>query len=241
MGGCRPLEGQALGKEPGARGGGVGMKKIRAMVVDDHSLVRAGLKLVLASLPNVESVIEAANGREALELAESQRLDIVLMDISMSELNGLEATARMVKSHPETRVIILSLHASHEYVVRALRAGASGYLLKDSAPADLERAIAAVMSGGSFLSPAVSAGIIDDIRHGIRSQGDPLALLTPRQREILQLIAEGKSTKQIAFLLKVSVKTIEAHRAQIMERLDISDVAGLVRFAIRTGLTSSDS
>jgi len=216
------------------------MKRLRVLLADDHALVRAGLRLLLQNHPNIESLIEATNGREALELAKSQRPDIVLMDISMSELNGLETTARLVKVCPQTRVIILSAHSSQEYVAKALRSGASGYLLKDSAPAELDQAISAVVSGGSYLSPAVSATVIDDYLHRMREEIDPLEQLTPRQREILQLIAEGKSTKEVAYLLKVSVKTIETHRAQLMDRLGIYDVPGLVRFAIRTGLVSPE-
>lgn len=216
------------------------MKRLRVLLADDHALVRAGLRLLLQNHPNIESLIEATNGREALELAKSQRPDIVLMDISMSELNGLETTARLVKVCPQTRVIILSAHSSQEYVAKALRSGASGYLLKDSAPAELDQAISAVTSGGSYLSPAVSATVIDDYLQRMKEEIDPLEQLTSRQREILQLIAEGKSTKEVAYLLKVSVKTIETHRAQLMDRLGIYDVPGLVRFAIRTGLVSPE-
>lgn len=216
------------------------MKRLRVLLADDHALVRAGLRLLLQNHPNIESLIEATNGREALELAKSQRPDIVLMDISMSELNGLETTARLVKVCPQTRVIILSAHSSQEYVAKALRSGASGYLLKDSAPTELDQAISAVVSGGSYLSPAVSATVIDDYLQRMKEEIDPLEQLTSRQREILQLIAEGKSTKEVAYLLKVSVKTIETHRAQLMDRLGIYDVPGLVRFAIRTGLVSPE-
>jgi DNA-binding NarL/FixJ family response regulator len=212
------------------------MRRLRVLLADDHALVRAGLRLLLQNNPNIESLIEATNGREALEVAKSQRPDVVLMDISMSELNGLETTARLVKVCPQTRVIILSAHSSQEYVTKALRSGASGYLLKDSAPAELDQAILAVTSGGSYLSPAVSALVIDDYVQKMREEADPLEQLTSRQRETLQLIAEGKSTKEIAYLLKVSIKTIETHRAQLMDRLGIHDVPGLVRFAIRTGL-----
>jgi DNA-binding NarL/FixJ family response regulator len=212
------------------------MRRLRVLLADDHALVRAGLRLLLQDNPNIESLIEVTNGREALEVAKSQRPDIVLMDISMSELNGLETTARLVKVCPQTRVIILSAHSSQEYVAKALRSGASGYLLKDSAPIELEQAISAVMSGGSYLSPAISAIVIDDYLQRMKEEIDPLEQLTSRQRETLQLIAEGKSTKEIAYLLKVSIKTIETHRAQLMDRLGIHDVPGLVRFAIRTGL-----
>lgn len=211
------------------------------MLVDDHTLVRAGLRSIIQNLPDVESVVEAANGRAALEVAKTHRPDIVLMDISMSELNGLETTARLVKLYPQIRVLILSVHSSPEFVIQALKAGASGYLLKDASPAELELAISAVMRGGSHLSPAVSAAVIDDYLKRLSEETDPLAPLTSRQREILQMIAESKSTKEIAYLLKVSVKTIETHRAQLMDRLDIHDVPGLVRFAVRAGLISPEA
>lgn len=223
------------------REGAVPMKRLRVLLVDDHAIVRAGLRLLLENFPQVGSLLEASNGREALELVASHRPDIVLMDISISELNGLETTARLVKDYPQTRVIILSAFSSPEYITKALKAGASGYVLKESAPTELQMAISAAMSGGSYLSPAVSTAVINDYVQRTTEEVEPLGLLTPRQREILQLIAEGKSTKNIAYLLKVSVKTVETHRSQIMGRLDIRDVPGLVRFAIRTGLISSEA
>jgi len=161
---------------------------------------------------------------------------VVLMDIAMPGLNGLEATARIVKQHPETRVIILSMHAGEEYALQALRAGAIGYLLKDADLLELERAIAGVTRGEIYLSPAISKHVIADYRRRVTAETGPIDRLSRRQREVLQLIAEGLSTKEIAFRLKLSIKTIETHRAQIMERLDIHDVAGLVRFAVRVGL-----
>jgi DNA-binding NarL/FixJ family response regulator len=156
------------------------MKRLRVLLADDHALVRAGLRLLLQNHPDIGSLIEATNGREAIEVAKSQRPDIVLMDISMSELNGLETTARLVKLCPQTRVIILSAHSNQEYVAKALRSGASGYLLKDSAPAELDQAISAVMSGGSYLSPAISAIVIDDYLQKMREEIGPLEQLTPR-------------------------------------------------------------
>ena len=221
--------------------GAAGVKRIRILVVDDHAIVRAGLRLLLEKLPYVGAMMEASNGREAIELVASQRPDIVLMDISLSELNGLESTARLVKEFPQTRVIILSAHSSPDFITKALRAGASGYVLKESAPAELDMAISAAMAGGSYLSPTVSAAGINDYVRKAPDEGEPLGALTPRQREILQLIAEGRSTKDIAYVLKVSVKTVETHRSQIMERLEIRDVPGLVRFAIRTGLVSLEA
>jgi DNA-binding NarL/FixJ family response regulator len=214
----------------------------RIMIADDHHLVRASLKSLLDDFPGLEVVAEAADGREAFELAGTLRPEVILMDISMAKLNGLEATRQIVKEHPNVRVIVLSMHTDERYVLQALRAGAAGYVLKGSAPNELELAIAAVSRGEIFLSPAISKHVIDAFlgRTQVTDETDWLDKLTPRQREILQLIAEGKSSKQIAHLLDSSVKTVESHRASLMERLDIHDVAGLVRYAIRNGLVSAD-
>lgn len=221
------------------------MMKIRLLLADDHTLVRGGLKALLEGLPGVQVVSEANDGREALQKVEEYHPDIVLMDIAMSGMNGLEATSRIKKSYPDTRVIILSMHTSEEYVLQALRAGASGYLLKDAGVAELELAIQAVARGETYLSPPVSRHVIADYIR--RTGGDykaaetevsPLDKLTPRQREILQLIAEGHTTQDIAHVLNISVKTVETHRMQLMDRLDIHDITGLVRFAIRVGLIS---
>ena len=217
------------------------MTKVRILLADDHSLVRASLRSLLTDNPGIEVVGEANDGRQALELAGRHRPDIVLMDISMPGLNGLEATRQIVKAHPAVRVIVLSMHATDQHVLRALRSGASGYVLKGSLPHELELAIESVARGEIFLSPAISRHVIEVyLSQSADKIGDPLEHLTPRQREILQLIAEGKSSKQIAQLLKASVKTIESHRASLMERLDIHDVAGLVRYAIRLGLVSAE-
>lgn len=196
---------------------------------------------MLEQVPNVLVVGEAGDGREALKLVEQYRPHLALMDITMPVMNGLEATVRMVKEFPGTRVVMLSVHTDEEYVLQALRAGAVGYLLKDAGRAELEIAVAAVARGETYLSPAVSRHVVGDYvrRTGSGMEGR-LETLTPRQREILQLIAEGKSTKEIASILDVSVKTVETHRAQLMERLDIHDVAGLVRYAIRTGVVTAD-
>jgi len=217
------------------------MNTIRLLLADDHRLMRAGLRALLHSLPQVQVVAEAGNGYEALQLAEQHRPDIVIMDIGMGELNGLEATARLTKLAPAPHVIILSMHANEEYVRRALQAGAVGYLLKGAEPAELEFAIQAVMRGETYLTPAVSKQVIHDYLESGAAKPDPLGELTPRQREVLQLIAEGQSTKEIAYRLNLSIKTVEAHRGELMNRLDIHDVAGLVRFAIRTGLVTPDS
>ena len=217
------------------------MTPFKILLVDNHTLVRAGIRALLEQIPNVLVVGEAGDGREALKLVEQYRPHLVFMDITMPVMNGLEATVRVVKEFPGTRVVMLSVHTDEEYVLQALRAGAAGYLLKDAGRAELEIAVGAVARGETYLSPAVSRHVVGDYvrRTGSGLEGR-LETLTPRQREILQLIAEGKSTKEIASILDVSVKTVETHRAQLMERLDIHDVAGLVRYAIHTGVVSAD-
>ncbi len=215
------------------------MPALRILLVDDHALVRAGMRALLSSFPDFEVVGECENGAAAVELAAKLHPNVILMDIAMHGLNGLDATARIRNQSPEVRVIILSMHANEEYVFQALRSGASGYLLKDSATSELEFAVRAVARGETYLSPPISKAVVDGyVQRMISDQ--PLDLLTPRQREILQLVAEGGSTKEIAHRLGLSVKTIEAHRAQIMERLGIHDIPGLVRFAVRAGLISAD-
>jgi len=190
-------------------------------------------------MPDVEVVGEASSGEEALQLAAREQPDIVLMDIAMKGLSGLQAAARLRELHPAARVIILSMHAGEEYVMQAMRAGAVGYLLKDAATSELELALRSVMRGESWFSPAVSRQVVEGYVQ--RVGGEPAAdALTARQKEVLTLIATGSSTKEIAFALKLSVKTIETHRAQIMERLGIRDVAGLVRYALRAGLVPPD-
>lgn len=216
------------------------MSPLRVLLAEDHTLVRAGIRALLESLEGIEVVAEAADGREALRLAHTHHPDILLMDITMKELNGLEAAARLAKEHPSTRVIILSMHADQAYVHQALHAGATGYLLKGSDLTELELALKAVARGDTYLSPAVSKNFVGDLLNGKKPAANPLDELTPRQREILQLVAEGRSTKEIASRLNLSIKTVETHRAQLMERLDIHDVAGLVKFAIRVGLTQAD-
>jgi len=212
---------------------------IRVLLADDHSLVRAGIRSLLGAMADVQVVGEAASGEEALELAARQQPDVVLMDIAMKGITGLEAAARMREMHPAVRVVILSMHSGEEYVLQALRAGAAGYLLKDAATGELELALRSVMRGESWLSPAVSRQVVEGYvqRSGAEAAPD---VLTARQREVLRLVASGKSTKEIAFFLNLSVKTVETHRAQIMERLGIRDVPGLVRYALRTGLVPPD-
>jgi len=216
------------------------MTPIRVLLADDHALVRAGMRSLLNTMTEVQVVGEAASGEEALELAGRERPDIVLMDIAMKGMSGLDAAARLRERHPEVRAIILSMHAGEEYVLKALRAGAVGYLLKDAATGELELALRSVMRGESWFSPAVSRQVVEGYVQ--RVGGEAVAdTLTARQREVLKLVAGGKSTKEIAYELKLSVKTVETHRAQIMERLGIRDVAGLVRYALRTGLVPPDA
>jgi DNA-binding NarL/FixJ family response regulator len=213
-------------------------RRLRLLLVDDHALVRAGIRSLLEKMPEVEVVAEAGDGRTALDLAREHRPDVVLMDLAMSELNGLEATARLKKDYPATHVIILSMHTNEEYVVQALRAGAVGYLVKDAAATELQAALRAVARGEQYLSPSISREAV--AAYEARASDGPASHLTPRQREILQLIAEGKNTKEIAYTLGVSVKTVETHRALLMVRLKIFDVPGLVRYAMRIGLVKGE-
>jgi DNA-binding NarL/FixJ family response regulator len=216
------------------------MSTLRVVLVEDHALVRAGIRSLLEKLADLEVVAEAGDGRTALSLIAQHQPDVVLMDIKMAGLNGLEATARIVRDMPGVRVVILSMYANEEYVIQALRAGASGYLLKDAGTAELEVAVRAAARGETYLSPAISRRMIQDYLEVVGGEGGALEQLTPRQREVLQLVAEGNSVKEIAQLLHLSVKTVETHRSQLMERLDIHDVVGLVRYAIRVGLVASD-
>ncbi|HEY4636801.1 MAG TPA: response regulator transcription factor [Burkholderiales bacterium] len=216
------------------------MTPLRVLLVDDHALVRAGMRSLLQDLPDVEVVAEAGDGAEALAAAERERPDVVLMDIAMKGMNGLEAAARLRERLPGVKVIILSMHTSEEYVLLALRAGAAAYLIKDSATSELELALKCVMRGETYLSPAISRQVVDGYVQRVGASAGPEPL-TPRQREVLKRIAEGRSTKEIAFELNLSVKTVETHRAQIMERLGIRDVAGLVRYAMRVGLVPPET
>ena len=209
------------------------MKRIRILLADDHTVVRQGFKMILDAQADMEIVGEAANGRQAVELAEQLRPDVVVMDVSMPELNGIEATRRLATSVPRARVVALSMHKDSVYVREILRAGARGYLLKDSGAADLVAAIHAVASGESYLSPAVSNAVLDDYR---RHAANPIDLLTSREREVLQLLAEGKTNKEIAGVLNLSVYTVEAHRGRILEKLNLHSIGELVRFAVRNGL-----
>jgi DNA-binding NarL/FixJ family response regulator len=213
---------------------------VRVLLVDDHTLVRAGVREILQKFEGVEVIDEAGTGREAIAMATKQKPDIVLMDISMPGLNGLEAIDRLREVHQRIKIIILSMHGNEEYVLRALRAGASGFMLKGGTPAELELAIRSVANGSVFLSPSIAGTVVNDylgLAAGGRSSVDHL---TPRQREVLQLLAEGKSIKEVAFTLKLSAKTVESHRASLMQRLNIRDTVGLVRYAMRVGLVSRE-
>lgn len=210
---------------------------IRVLLADDHELVRGGIRSLLDKIPGVEVVGEASDGREALELVREEQPNLVLMDIAMPVLDGIEALARITKDFPHTRVIILSSFATEDYVSRAFRSGAAGYMLKCSATVELEMAIRMVAQGETYLSPSISRIVVNDYLE--RDGGmHPLQRLTDRQREILQMVAEGKNSREIASTLDISVKTVEAHRQQLMARLDIHEVAGLVRYAIRNGLVA---
>ncbi len=209
------------------------MKRIRILLADDHAVVRQGFKMILGAQPDFEIVGEAGNGREAVELAENLKPDIVVMDVSMPELNGIEATRRLSTSVPHCRVVALSMHKDNVYVREILRAGARGYLLKDSESADVVSAVRAVAQGEGYISPAVSNAVLDDYRKHVTN---PIDLLSSREREVLQMLAEGKTNKEIAVVLNLSVYTVDAHRGRIMEKLNVHSINELVRFAVRNGL-----
>jgi len=211
---------------------------IRIVLVDDHTLVREGLRALLEEFPGVQVVAEARDGASGLEAVRLHAPDVLVTDLSMDGMNGIELTERATREMPALRVIVLSMYSDRQHVVRVLAAGATAYLLKDSARGELAEALEVVRRGGTFLSPAAATRLSDPAGSG--GAVDPLALLTARQREVLRLIAEGVPTKQIAHRLDISPKTVEAHRATIMSRLQVRDVAGLVRLAIRSGLVAPD-
>lgn len=216
------------------------MTPVRVLLADDHTLVRAGIRSLLDSINGVDVVAESGDGRETLELIGKHRPDVALIDIGMPGMSGLEVAKRAEHESPKTKIVILSMHGDASYVRQALRAGVAGYLVKGAAVAELPLALEAVMRGETYLTPKAQKHVVDFLHGGKEEPADDLDGLTGRQREILQLIAEGQSTKEIAAALGVSVKTIETHRSRLMERLDIRDVPGLVRFAIRAGLVTPD-
>ncbi len=216
------------------------MSRIRIVLADDHTLVRAGIRALLEAEGKVEVVGECGDGREALELVLRHRPDVALIDVGMPGLNGLTLARRLTEEAPRTRVLVLSMHGEPSYVRKALEAGVAGYLVKGASVSELPLAIEAVARGETYLSPRISATVVQQMLREGGSEPDPLESLTARQREILQLVAEGRSSKEIAAALGLSVKTVETHRSRIMDRVGIRDVAGLVRLAIRAGLVSSD-
>jgi two-component system, NarL family, response regulator NreC len=216
------------------------MSQVRIVLADDHTLMRKGLRLVLEREANFTVVGEAENGREAIDIVTQEAPDVVIMDIAMPVLNGIEATKRIHEERLKTAVVILSMHADEGYILKALRAGARGYLLKDSAETDLIQAVRAVCTGKAFFSPAVSKVLADDYVRQMRQQGvdDPYELLTTRERELLQLIVELKSTKEIAGILRVSPHTVDTHRGNLMQKLSVHSTAELILYAVRKGIIS---
>jgi len=216
------------------------VKPIRILLADDHTVMRSGLRLLLESRPEFSVVAEAADGRQAVEQAETLRPDVAVMDIGMPQLNGIEAAQRITNALPHTAIVILSMHSDEGYDLRALKAGAKGYLLKDSAEGDLVEAIHSVHQGKTFFSPEITRMLMDDYVREIRKRGadDSYDLLTPREREILQLVAELKTNKEIAQALHLSLYTVETHRRNLQEKLNLHSVAELILYAVRKGVIS---
>ena len=216
-------------------------RQIRILLADDHQILRSGLRGLIERQPRFEVVAEADQGRTAVQLCRKRSPDVVIMDISMPDLNGIEATRQILRDSPNTKVIILSVHSSQRFVAEVFKAGASGYLLKDCSFEDLVSAIFAVYAGETYLHPQIATVVRDDyLQFLLQRDSSPSPALSPREREVLQLIAEGKNTKEIAFSFNLSVKTVEAHRQRIMEKLNIHSVAALTKYAIREGLTSEE-
>jgi DNA-binding NarL/FixJ family response regulator len=216
------------------------MSKIRVLVADDHGIVRKGLRFVLERQDDLEVIGEASDGREAVRICEQASPNVVVMDIAMPQLNGLDAAAQIVRHSPEIKVIILSMHAGEDYLVRALNSGVKAYLLKDSAELDLVRAVRAVAQGSSFFSPAIAQLLAEDYTRQLQQRGlqDSYELLTEREKEVLQLLAEGKSNKEVATALNVSPYTVETHRTHIMQKLDLHNTAEVVLYAVRKKIIS---
>jgi two-component system response regulator NreC len=216
------------------------LKKIRVLLADDHKMIRAGLRLVLEQQTDVLVAGEADDGRDAVALAGELKPDVVVMDVGMPNLNGIEASLQIKQARPETAIVMLSMHSDEGYILRALRAGAAGYILKDSAEADLVGAVRAVADGKSFFSPKVSRILLEDYMRKLRKTGaeDSYDLLSAREREILQLVAEGKSSKEIANLLNLSVYTVETHRGNIMQKLNLRGIPELILYAVRKGIVA---
>jgi DNA-binding NarL/FixJ family response regulator len=212
--------------------------KLRLVLADDHTMMRSGLRLLLEREPGFIVVGEASDGREAIEVTDAQTPDVVVMDVAMPNLNGIEAARRITNSHPSTAVIILSMHSDESYVLRALNAGARGYLLKDSAESDLISAVRAVNEGKAFFSPAISKLLVEDYVRQLRQRGveDSYELLTPRERELVQLLAEGKTTKEIAAILNLSPHTVETHRSNVLRKLNLNSLPELILYAVRKGV-----
>ncbi|MGA7235489.1 MAG: response regulator transcription factor [Bryobacteraceae bacterium] len=216
------------------------MKPLRILLADDHTVVRKGLRLLLESVPEFQVIADAANGRDAVSLAEQHRPDVVVMDVAMPILNGIEAARQITGKQPATAIVFLSMHGDESYVLRALKAGARAYLLKDSAEYDLIQAVKAVSEGKAFFSPAISKMLVEDYMRQMQERGveDSFELLTTREREVLQLLAEGKNNKDVASLLNLSLYTVETHRSNIFQKLNLHSQAELILYAIRKGVIS---
>lgn len=216
------------------------MSPIRILLADDHTVIRKGLRLLLESQPEFKVVAEASDGREAVEIAEAQNPNVVVMDVAMPNLNGIEAARQISAKQPQTAIVFLSMHSDESYVLRALKAGARGYLLKDSAEHDLINAIKAVSEGKAFFSPIISKMLVEDYMRQMqeREVEDSYELLTTREREILQLLAEGKTNKEVASVLNLSLYTVETHRSNLLQKLNLHSVPELILYAVRKGVIS---
>lgn len=213
---------------------------IRVMVVDDHAIIREGLRIMLGNQPDMDVVAIAANGREAIELVDEHQPDVAVMDISMPELNGIEAIQQMLPRHPRTKVVVLSIHGTKPYIYRALKAGAKGYLIKETAGLEVVDAVRAVYRGESYLSQSIADRLTTESSRiwGSSVEINPLEALSMREREILQLVAEGKTSQEIAKRLSISPKTVDTYRSRLMQKIGVDDMAGLVKFAIQNGVIS---